>query len=285
MPKVTTQRGQGQAQTTSPRAKTSGFQSAWDFTDKYKVCLYGASGEGKTTFWCDWPKPILCLVASGSKKPGELKSVPPEYRSQIEAPVVPDLQRVHDLLENLDDYETVVLDHGSGLLDLAIRDVIGVTDLPAQKTFGMATQQQWGQAIAQTKEVMAKLFNARGHTIIVCQERIFEPESESSDIIRARVGAGVSPSLAAWLHPTADYIVQAVKIPKTREKVTKIQTPKGTKEKKSIITVEGEFDYALRTGVSDTYTTKFRRPKSSKPLPKFIINPTFEKFDALARGE
>ena len=72
----------------------SGFQ----LHDWMNLLVYGESGSGKTTFWATAPGPILCIICSGSKKSGELKSVDTEdapARERRRATPIPQAEIAH----------------------------------------------------------------------------------------------------------------------------------------------------------------------------------------------
>src|SRR5678815_2170772 len=102
------------------RIKPIGF----DPKDGIKINLYGKPGTGKTTLWSTFPKPILAIISTGSDKPGEPRSIDtPENREQI---MTITLQHSSELREVVDHpsiikYQTVVLDHASGLQDLTLK--------------------------------------------------------------------------------------------------------------------------------------------------------------------
>ena len=105
------------------------------------MVLYGASGKGKTRFACTFPKKVLLIGAEdGTKSVAGDKGVyfAPLYTSQ-------ELWDLIELLRDRRDYETVVLDTASMLQDLILKEILGLEQLPAQKSWGMATREQYGQ--------------------------------------------------------------------------------------------------------------------------------------------
>lgn len=246
------------------------------------MLLYGQSGTGKTTFWATFPGPVMCLVCSGGNKPGELRSIDtPEYRQKITPVIVESSDELKNVLEKeAAGYATVVLDHATGLADLILKEVLGILELPAQKGWGLASQQQYGQVSLQAKEYLRAMLNLPGNVVIVAQERVFGGgEEQQSDVLRPTVGAALTPSLVGWLNPACDYVVQTYKRPKTKEVTTQVGN-------KSVTTRQRDkgVDYCLRTEPHDTYTTKFRIPRGI-PLPECIVDPTYDKMMSLIRGE
>ena len=101
------------------RVAVDGWPSA---DDGIKINIYGRSGTGKTTLWATFPKPILCLVCSGGKRPGELKSIDtPENRKLITPKIVTRIDDIREELDGASEFATVVLDHASWLQDLALK--------------------------------------------------------------------------------------------------------------------------------------------------------------------
>lgn len=273
MPTVSKQRA------STPKRKTnSNLQSAWDLADGIRMLVYGASGSGKTTLWATFPKPILAVICSGGRKPGELRSIDtPEYRETIDARVCASTEHVNDLIADAGEFATVVLDHASGLQDLTLKEILGIDELPAQKSWGLATQQQYGQSALMCKEIFRAILGLPCNVVIVAQEREFSSEA-GGDIIAPTVGAALTPSVTGWLNPACDYVVQTFKRPRMVEQRTKVggETVVTRQRGKGV-------EYCLRTEPHDVYQTKFRVPKG-RPLPDVIVDPTYDKIISLIRG-
>ena len=250
-----------------------------EFEDEgLKIALYGRSGTGKTTFWSSFPKPILAIICSGGKRSGELRSV--QNIKGIKQIQIEESSQILELAEELEDspYKTVVLDHGTHLQDLTLKSVLGIDEIPVQKTWGLASQQQYGQVTLMMKEYFRSLFDLQKHVVIVTQEREFNTDNES-DLIAPSVGVALSPSLAGWLHSSADYVMETFI---RRERVIKkIKIGGKIKEKE---TVGKGVEYCIRTGPDDVYTTKFRVPKGSL-LPDVVSDPSFDKIVSIINGK
>lgn len=276
-------------QTAAPKrvAKTGGVVdriAPIGFDDEgIKMLLYGESGTGKTTFWATFPGPILSIVCSGGNQPGELRSVnTPEYRKKIDQVALTSSEEMRDLIAHVRDgkYKTVVLDHASGLQDLILKELLGLEEIPVQKSFGLASMQIYAQCAQMCKEYMRGLLSTDLHVVIVAHQRTFGGKDDGldPDLIKPTVGAGLVPSLATWINGACDYIVQTFKQPKYAIKKTEVN-------KKIIETrvKERGVEYALRTGPHETYYTKFRVPRGTK-LPEFITDPDFAKVEKLIHG-
>lgn len=264
--------------------------------DGLKLLIYGKSGTGKTTLSATFDGPILWIVCSGGDQPGELRSIDtPEYRKKVSQIIIQhtnDIKEIIDHVKETSKYTTIVLDHGSGLQDLALKEVLQSVgklppdgELPAQKSWGMAAMQEYGTAGLMTKEILRALLGCRGNVIILAQERTFggkeDGQAASSDLIQPVVGASFTPSVMGWLGPAVDYVVQTFLAGKTESKVSKLT---GGKEVTTTSRVKG-CDYCLRTGPHELYMTKFRMPRGSgKGLPEYIIDPSAAKILKLIKG-
>lgn len=252
----------------------------WGQIDTLRMLLYGESGSGKTTLWATFPGPILALICSGGRKPGELRSInTPEYRKKITPRIVNSSDDLAKYLEEAENYATVVLDHSTGLADMKLKEILGIDELPVQKSWGMASQQQYGQLSIQCKESFRALLNLPGNIVIVAQQRTFGGETDgNSEAIAPTVGAALTPSVTGWLNPACDFVVQMFK----RAKMVRKEAEIGGKK---VVTWErGKgIEYCLRTEPHDIYQTKFRIPKG-QPLPDVIVDPSYEKILKLITG-
>lgn len=240
-----------------------------------KMLIYGASGSGKTTFWATFPGPILAVVCSGGNKPGELRSLTQEQRKKTKTVALrasSELSQIVEHVEKTGAFNTVVLDHASGLSDLILKEILGLKELPAQLSWGLASQQQYGQLALQCKERFRELLNLRGNVVIIAQERVFNSKDDGadSDIIKPTVGAALTPSVTGWLNPACDYVVQTFKRPKMVARTTSI----GGKDHVTYDRGKG-VEYCLRVEPHDVFITKFRVPGGIKE--DVIVNPTYDK--------
>jgi len=246
---------------------------AFDEDEGIKIVLYGRSGSGKTTLWSSFPKPILAIICSGGMKPGELRSIPKEHRKGIHPVVIESSSEFKELLEHQaasEEYKTVVLDHVTGFQDKVLAEVLGIEDIPAQKGWGLASQQDYGQMSLQCKQLFRQAFSLSCNVVFVGQDKENNVDSES-EILTPYVGIALSPSLAGWLYPAADYVCHTFIRPETElRKVTIGGKPIENRVK------TGKSEYCLRVGTHEAYITKFRCPKG-KELPDVIVDPDYDK--------
>lgn len=248
--------------------------------------FYGLSGTGKTTLWSTFPGPILAILSSGGIKPGELKSLDtPEMRAKISSVAINEAKEVMELAEHAKggSYKTVVLDHASGLQDQALKELLGLAEIPAQKSWGLATQQQWGQIGLQVKGYLRALINLTAHgvnVVIIAHERGFKEDGESESVV-PHVGAAMSPTTTGWLNGAVDNVCQTFIRPKYVTET--VSLGKGMPDQVLRKKVPG-VEYCLRTAPSETYMTKFRVPRGFAK-PDVIVDPTYDKILKIVKGE
>lgn len=253
-----------------------------DLDDFLKLNLYGKSGSGKTRTWSTFPGPILAIIRSGGNKAGELKSVKTENRSKIKKVTLTSSQDLLVLAEYAEEhkFKTVVIDHISGLQDLILGEITGIANIPEQKSWGLATMQQYGQCTAQAKELLSKVLNLPCHVVLVAGERVFGGKEDGGDaeLIQPFVASAVTPSLVTWVNHACDYICQNYIRPKMVVREIKVNG----KIKRRTEKVPGEQEYCLRTAPTEVYMAKFRQPKDTSP--KVIVDPSFDKIMQAVRG-
>jgi hypothetical protein len=255
----------------------------FDDSDGIRMMVYGRSGTGKTTLWSTFPKPILAIIASGSSQPGELRSVDtPELRKVISTVTLRESTELLDLVghfrSDITSFSTVVLDHVTGLQDMVLKEILGLDEMPVQKSWGLATQQQYGTCTLRCKELLSALLSIQPNVVLVAQERDFNTDTPG-DLIDPAVGGALSPSLCGWVNSVCDYIVNTF-LRQHEEVKEKNVNGKTTQVRVKTRKVE----YCLRTGPHPVYMTKFRRPREV-PIPDVIVDPDYDKIMTIIRGQ
>lgn len=233
-----------------------------------KMNVYGRSGTGKTTFACTFPKPLLLIGAEdGTRSVHNVDGV--DFVRLRESGELTDL-----VVYARDNYKTTVLDTASSLQDMVLKEILGIDELPAQRNWGMAKQQQWGQCALETKERLRSLLDLPCNVVIVAQEREFNTDSES-DLLIPYVASALTPSVVGWLNPACDYICQTL--------IRQRMVTKRTKLKGKVIETQQPgkgVEYCVRVAPSAVYTTKFRAPKGFT-LPEMLVDPDYETVQRL----
>ena len=266
------------------KAKTKvSFKQLTNEATKMKILLYGQSGSGKTSFWSTFPGRLAVIICSGGNNTNETLSLSKDDKKRVYAASVEHAEELKTLIEQVGNdhmFDTVILDHVSGLQDIVLKDILGLDEIPVQKGWGLASQQQYGQCTQQCKEYLRALLNLDKNVVIIGQERTFggSDESLSSDLVTPTVGVATVPSLAGWLYPACDYVVQAFKRPRMITSEKKIGNKTITTERRG----KG-IDYCLRCEPHDVFTTKFRVPKGHY-LPGSIVNPNYVKLRSVIEG-
>lgn len=243
--------------------------------DGIMLVVYGRSKTGKTRFACTFPKPLLIIgTEKGTKSIKGIKGVDffrLQHTQEIEAllPVI------------TNKYKSVVVDTAGGLQDIALREVLGLDDIPVQKSWGMAKREEWSACGIQTKErlqTLLRLSESNGtHVVIIAHERNFKEEGDS-EIIFPTVGAALTPSVAGWLNGAVDYICQTY----IREEV--VRTPLVEGEDTMLESKTGKKEYCLRVGPHPVFLTGFRLPPGIE-LPDSVVNPDYNKIMKLINGQ
>jgi len=243
-----------------------------------RMNLYGRSGTGKTTLACTFPKPLLHIVCSAIGLGESLSIRGVKDVHDVELHSSEEVVQLAELVARERNYVTVVLDHATGLQDLVLREIMGITELPVQKSWGMASREQYGQCAMKTKEYLRKLLSLGCHTVIVAQEREFESEG-GGDLLAPYVASALTPSVTGWLNPACDYISQTFLRPGTVTKKVKLGGKTVSTQQRT-----GSAEYCARTGPDAVYATKFRLPKGTS-LPDYIVDPDFDKLYRLIQGK
>lgn len=287
MPKVTQTTMKPMAGTSPKKTPTSTRRPATQSDDGWgsshlNVLVYGDPKTGKTRFVSTFPDPILWLICSGGNRSGELKTIDtPANRGRITPKTIHSADELAGYVEmaHAGGYATVVLDHLTGLQDLTLKEVLGLAELPAQKKWGLATQQQYGESTLQCKEFCRGLFNAPCNTVVIAQQKtLTEAGDIDPEIAQACVGPAVTKSLGLFVNPAVDVMVQTYKATKTKTVTTELGGTPITIEER----VKG-VEFRLRTGAHDTYLTGFRCPIENY-LPDYLVNATYADLMAIIAG-
>lgn len=273
---------------------SSGMVSAWDMLSNLIIMIFGDSGTGKTTLWGTFPGPILAYICTSLETSGELISLDtPEMRAKIDSRLITNLTQFQEDINAVDlsRYKTIVLDHGTALQDLVIKEHMGLEDIPVIKarkaekgeSWGVVPRAEWTEINTIMGKILRKILNAKCNVVIVLQEKIFKGKEDipqAADVIKPAIGGALSPGTMQWLNPACNYIVQTFKRPKMVTTVYEHEGEKVPMQER----VKG-VEYCLRLEEHDIITTKFRRPMGKIQVPDVIVNPTYSKIMAVIKGQ
>ena len=268
------------------RIESLGF----DIAPPLKVCVYGESGTGKTTFCATFPKRSLIILCTGIPGSGELLSIDTaEYRGSIDVAKVEHPDDIRDIVSDQmanEKYETIHLENLPGLQDLRVKEELGLAETPLAlyrkpkkgEAWGLVSKGQWGQINLKTNEALRALLGLKCAVVIVSHERIFNQDAEEyNEFIRPYIGPAATPGITSFLRANCNYLCYTFTQQKRTTKVVKI----GKKHIEKSVTTKG-IDYCMRIAPGITFRTKFRVPKGT-PLPDYIVDPTYEAIKKLIR--
>jgi hypothetical protein len=264
-----------------------------------KLNVYGRGKTGKTRLAATFPKPLLLIGTEDGTK--SVANVPGIDFIRLKASA--DIDVLAELFESGKSYwertktgytqlaapvgspyQTVGLDTAGGLQDIILKEILGLTDVPVQKSWGMAKREDWMVCGAQWKERMRKILDIPDridkNVVIIAHERNFKEEGDS-DVMIPSVGAALTPTVAAWLNGACDYVCQAF----IREQMTRTEAaPIEGAEKVVMMTPTGKFEYCLRIGPHPVYMTGFRHAVGIE-VPEVLVNPSYDLIAKLIKGK
>lgn len=233
------------------------------------ITLYGRAGTGKTTIACTAPKPLLLVDV---KDKGTDSGKRPELeRGDIKVLQLEEFDEVYGLydylVENPNEFKSVVLDHMTALQELChlkVQDEEGKSHM---------SQQMFGISASYLREVITlyKGLTDYGMTpIFLCQDRMESGDGEGEDQLMPEVGPAMMPSVAKTLCASSRVIGHTYQF----ERVDKLD---GAKVRRSI-------EFRLRLGPNPYYITKVTRPFGTE-CPQFLVNATYGDIMKVVRGK
>lgn len=278
MPKIT-------KQTMAPVRKTTGD----DFLDSIrpvselnvgvgiKMLMTGPPGSGKTSLGCSAPKP-LCLIRPEQVENGNLsvKNVPGVF-SPRQLTEDGQLVKLIERQQETQEWKSMFLDGVQFYQDLVLKRVLGLKEVPAQLSWGIATQQDWGVVTQEFKEIMRRFLQlAENGTNILISGSERTINAEEGSIVAPSIVVALAPSSAGWMNLVCDYIVTT--FVRSKMKKTMVVGDQEIWEKDG-----DEIEWCARTKPTDIYLVKFRVPKGT-PLPPVVVDPTWDKLYKLMQG-
>jgi hypothetical protein len=245
-----------------------------------KLAIYGRAKSGKTRLACSFPKPMLLVGTEDGTQ--SVATVPNLDFVQIASS--DDLGTLIEHCKSSRKYQTICLDTAGGLERIILKEVLGLTDIPLQKGWGMTDKGTWGVINTQCTERLDKLLNLndtlRMNVIIIAHEREFKTDGMPTDMVKPHIGAALSPGTATWLEAAVDNLCQTYI--RDQVKITKIAQDDGT-----TIDLEeptGKKEYCIRTGPHSYFRTGFRCAPNVN-LPDAIVNPDYGKILEVITGK
>lgn len=222
--------------------------------------LYGKSNSGKTYIASTFPKPLLYLQIGddGSNTIAHVEGI-----SAISISSVKELKDIAKELLKDKKYATIVVDTFSLMVN-------EWTDQNVIKKNKKMTQQLWGELKTETEEVIKAMHKvAKRHNVVLTCHESTDTIEGMEDEIAPDIRPSVSKGARTYLEGMANYGIHTTKIVK--------EITKGN-------TIKEVVKYAADIGPNPYYWTKLQIDPSTK-VPARIINPTYDKFMAIIKGE
>lgn len=258
-----------------------------------KVSLYGQPKTGKTRLMCTFPKPLVILGSEDGTASiqnvegvtflrviGNMQPVPLDDRGQ-EITNYLRLQELGDWVKEVraSSVASIGVDTASILSDIVLADVMGIVEVPQQKSWGFATREQYGAQSLQMRTVLSEILGTGRNVICTAHEKNFNDEGGGDDVMAPVIGSSLSQKLCAWLNGAVDYVCQTFKRPETKARIVKTAGVE-----KEVMMKTGGAEYCLRVGPHPIFMTGFRLPAGFE-LPDVIINPTYQKILDVIEGK
>lgn len=244
------------------------------FKPGLRLTIYGRGKTGKTRLFSTFPTPSIIM----GTEDGTLSIASSKGIDFIRLEHSSDVEEVVELCKE-GKYRSICLDHGGGLQDLVLQEILGLEEIPVQKDWGMAKREDWATCGLQVKERLRSILTLAEtrsmDVMIMAHERNFNDEG-GSDLIFPTVGAALSPSVTNWLNGATDYVCQTFIREQVIDKTTKVGGKIVATSKKTNLK-----EYCLRIGPHPVYMTGFRTTKAT--IPEVIVDPTWAKIAALTK--
>ena len=249
------------------------------------MLLYGRNGAGKTTLACQFPKPLL-LVAVEPSKTGGARSV-----RRVEGVQVVRLLESDDVellgreLVAQCEFATVVPDSASSLDEMVLADICGWSQTANMLRWGKVTQDQYTERSERMRKILRNYLELEAHVVIIANEKDHNPpEGKRNPMVRgiqdeSFFAAAMGGGTARWLQDSCDYIAQLYVDRETKRVTRKVAGKEVTSQEET-----GRFIRKLRCGYHPNFAVRFRS-ETPEEVPDAIVEPTFEKIQAVIGGE
>ena len=286
MPVVVQKQATGPAQQNAlPGSLLSRVRKVTDIQAGIRISVYGNPKTGKTRLGCSFPKPLLLLGAED----GTASIVGMEGVDFLLLERCEELREIkNDMLGQGTKYKTVVIDSGTSLRDMRIKEILRLSEMPIQRGFGTVSRDQYGECAVSLKQLLRPIFDVarRGileNLVFIAQEQEFGSEAgAASDLIKPTVSSALGKSLADWVNQECDCIGQTF----TRMRViTKTHQP--IKDGPTVTMTEktGDIDYCLRIGTDGVYQAGIRVRQGLTLQQSVLTDPSYERLLRVIKGE
>lgn len=278
-----------QKQSTVPQTAPQGsvlsrIRKIMDVQTGIRLSLYGNPKTGKTRLACTFPKPLLLIGAED----GTASVVGMEGVDFILLERCEDLREIAGLLRTRQ-YKSAVVDSGTSLRDLRIKEILRLSEMPVQKGFGFANRDQWGECSMSLKQLLRPIFDAARtgdleNLVFIAQEQAYNggEEGASSDLIKPTVTCALGESLAKWVNAECDCIGQTYIRMQT---ITKTHQPIANGPTVTMTEKTGASEYCLRLSSDGVYQAGVRVRQGLALQQSVLTDPSYERLLRVIKGE
>ncbi len=276
-----------------------------------KVCVYGRNRVGKTTWACQFPKPMLLIsfepeINGGAMSVSNMEGVSfirinhkpiigvdgnaEKFKGSAKAVMLA------NELQASNPFKTVVIDTVTSLQEIIFTELMGLTEIPTMLSWGIAGDQLYQQRAEKTRETLRRFMDLNNcHVVFLAQEKDHNPvvgDRGKSKILQTMqqqsfFAADLGGTNAKWLQDGCGYVVQLYE----DEIMQDIQIPSKDEMGKPITKTEtvgtGKRGRHLRCLYHPNFAGGFRSP-NPQVVPEFITAPTpnemYVKFIKLTQG-
>jgi hypothetical protein len=256
-----------------------------------KAIVYGVNRVGKTTWSCQFPKPLLLVDCEPAKDSGGAKSV--RKMQGVTFLKLEDTDSLRQLAEELithNPFKTVVIDSVTSLERIVLAEIMklpAVKDLvkPSDIGLGPAGMDIYMKRSDMMRKLLRLYLDHPCHTVFTAKEKDHNPNKGDmrSKVVRGHqeesfYGPDLGGGTVEWLRDACDYIMQ---LTIQKEVITRqIKMGDDVIERQE---ETGKTIRRLRTTYHPNYAVGIRS-ENPESVPEFIDNPTFDKFLAMING-
>ncbi len=254
--------------------------------DWIRLCLYGVNRTGKTTLACQFPKPLLLLALEPNKTGGAQSVKLVKNVTYLRLDNTIKIAMLAEELRENNPFQTVVIDSATSLQDIHLKEILNLSAVPEQLSWGMVSDDQYRQRSEKTRESLRPFLNLDCNTVIIAKEKDHNPPANRKAKIVKGPGTGsffaanLGGATVEWLHDACDCICQLYVEKEVEEK----KMDDGSGGFLTIYQETGGNVRKLRTLYDPMYAAGLRSCTPDK-VPQCIVDPTFEKLLKVIKGE
>ena len=273
-------------------------------TTPLKVLMYGANRAGKTTFACCAAKPLLLVsfepaVSGGIDSVRKIPGVSVLRHGIDFKGMEQTLKLVQEIASAPGRYKSVVVDSVTSLQDCVLSELLDLSAVPDQMSWGTVTSDQYRGRSEKTRECLRPFVDLKVDTIFLGKERDHNPPKEEKvsasgkkqPDMRPRFLRGVQQesyiatdlggATVGWIQDVCDCICRLFV---EKEEIEEIFESAGIKQR--MLKDTGRFARYLRLAYHNNYAAGIRSPNpGSYPdvLGPFQVGDNQKVFDQLMK--